>query len=50
MGPHRTAEGGISSRGSRMLRITLAGHRHPATTRRYIEVNEEMIRRAVEVL
>jgi hypothetical protein len=32
-----------------MLRITLAGHRHPATTRRYIEVNE-MIRRAVEVL
>jgi hypothetical protein len=30
--------------------ITLAGHRHPATTRRYIEVNEEMMRRAVEVL
>jgi integrase/recombinase XerD len=30
--------------------MPLAGHRHLSTTQRYIEVNEETMRRAVELL
>ncbi len=29
--------------------MTLAGHKHLTTTQRYIEVNDEMLRQAVEV-
>jgi hypothetical protein len=56
MGPRRTESGVILLRGSRMLLYrsktiaTLAGHQHPSTTRRHLEVNEEMMQRAVEVL
>jgi integrase/recombinase XerD len=28
----------------------LAGHRHVSTTQRYIDVNDEMMRAAVEIL
>jgi integrase/recombinase XerD len=30
--------------------MMLAGHKHISTTQRYIEVNDEMMRRAVEAL
>lgn len=42
----RLAQSGVSAK----VIMTLAGHKHPSTTRRYIEVNDETMRRAVEVL
>ena len=30
--------------------MTLAGHKHLSTTQRYIEVNDQMMREAVEIL
>jgi integrase/recombinase XerD len=42
----RLAHAGISSKAIMML----AGHRHLSTTQRYIDVNDEMMRAAVEVL
>ncbi len=42
----RLAHAGISPKAIMML----AGHRHLSTTQRYIDVNEEMMRAAVEVL
>jgi integrase/recombinase XerD len=42
----RLAHAGISPKAIMML----AGHRHLATTQRYIDVNDEMMRSAVEVL
>ena len=41
-----TAHAGISPKAIMML----AGHRHLSTTQRYIDVNDEMMRAAVEVL
>jgi integrase/recombinase XerD len=35
--------------GARVL-MQLAGHKHLSTTQRYIEVNDEMLRRAVDLL
>jgi integrase/recombinase XerD len=29
--------------------MTLAGHKHLSTTQRYIDVNDEMLRQAVEL-
>jgi integrase/recombinase XerD len=29
--------------------MTLAGHKHLSTTQRYIDVNDEMLRKAVEL-
>ena len=42
----RLAHAGISPKAIMML----AGHRHLSTTQRYIDVNDEMMRAAVEVL
>jgi integrase/recombinase XerD len=42
----RLAHAGISPKAIMML----AGHRHLSTTQRYIDVNDEMIRAAVEIL
>ena len=42
----KLAHSGISPK----VIMTLAGHKHLTTTQRYIEVNDEMMRRAVEVL
>ena len=42
----RLAHGGISPKAIMML----AGHRHLSTTQRYIDVNDEMMRAAVEIL
>lgn len=42
----RLAHAGISPSAIMML----AGHRHLSTTQRYIDVNDEMLRAAVEVL
>ncbi|CAA7627974.1 Integrase [Candidatus Terasakiella magnetica] len=40
------AHSGVSAK----VIMTLAGHRHLSTTQRYIEVNDQMMRAAVEVL
>jgi len=42
----KLAHSGVSSK----VIMTLAGHRYLATTQRYIEVNDEMMRNAVEVI
>jgi integrase/recombinase XerD len=42
----RLAHSGISAK----VIMTLAGHKHLSTTQRYIEVNDEMLKAAVEVL
>ncbi len=41
----RLAHAGVSPK----VIMTLAGHKHLTTTQRYIEVNDAMLRRAVEV-
>ncbi|OAN53059.1 integrase [Paramagnetospirillum marisnigri] len=40
------AHSGVSAK----VIMTLAGHRHLSTTQRYIEVNDQMMKAAVEVL
>ncbi|WP_096702514.1 site-specific integrase [Magnetospirillum sp. 15-1] len=42
----RLAHSGVSAK----VIMTLAGHRHLSTTQRYIEVNDAMMRAAVEIL
>jgi integrase/recombinase XerD len=42
----KLAHAGVSAK----VIMTLAGHRHLATTQRYIDVNDEMMRQAVEVV
>jgi integrase/recombinase XerD len=42
----KLAHAGISAK----VIMTLAGHKHLSTTQRYIDVNDEMLRAAVEVL
>ncbi len=42
----KLAQSGVSVK----VIMTLAGHKHRSTTRRYIEANDETMRRAVEVL
>jgi integrase/recombinase XerD len=42
----KLAHAGISAK----VIMTLAGHRHLSTTQKYIDVNDDMMRRAVEVL
>ncbi len=41
----RLAHAGVSPK----VIMTLAGHKHLTTTQRYIDVNDEMLRRAVEL-
>ncbi|WP_417783643.1 tyrosine-type recombinase/integrase [Terasakiella pusilla] len=42
----KLAHNGVSAK----VIMTLAGHKHLTTTQRYIDVNDEMMRKAVEVL
>ncbi len=42
----KLAHNGISAK----VIMTLAGHKHLSTTQRYIDVNEEMLKAAVEIL
>lgn len=42
----KLAHNGVSAK----VIMTLAGHKHLSTTQRYIDVNDEMMRKAVEVL
>lgn len=42
----RLAHSGVSAK----VIMTLAGHKHLSTTQRYIEVNDEMMKAAVEIL
>jgi len=42
----KPAHGGISPK----VIMTLAGHKHMTTTQRYIDVNDEMMRAAVDAL
>ena len=42
----KLAHNGISAK----VIMTLAGHKHLSTTQRYIDVNDEMLRAAVEVI
>ena len=42
----RLAHSGVSAK----VIMTLAGHKHMSTTQRYIDVNDEMMRAAVEIL
>ena len=42
----KLAHSGVSAK----VIMTLAGHKHLSTTQRYIEVNDEMMRQAVEVV
>jgi len=42
----RMAHSGISAK----VIMTLAGHKHLSTTQRYIDVNDEMLKQAVEIL
>ena len=42
----KMAHSGVSAK----VIMTLAGHKHLSTTQRYIDVNDEMLRQAVEVV
>jgi integrase/recombinase XerD len=42
----KLAHAGVSAK----VIMTLVGHKHLSTTQRYIDVNDEMMRTAVEVL
>ena len=42
----KLAHSGVSAK----IIMTLAGHKHLSTTQRYIEVNDEMLKAAVEVV
>ena len=42
----KLAHSGVSAKSI----MTLAGHKHLSTTQRYIDVNDEMLRKAVEVV
>jgi integrase/recombinase XerD len=41
----KLAHSGVSAK----VIMTLAGHKHLSTTQRYIDVNDEMLRQAVEL-